>query len=984
MGKWFVSQSMDGRSRYNDGENQDMEEIGAESWHRELGGMKGEHETKLLSLIGQAAHEGWERITLTPMRLGFKLGPDGVSIVVAHLHTLGALRRLDLTRSGIGPDGMRALLAAGSYLGCITDLYLDSCELGDWGLGELATGLALLSNLECMYLGDNEATDAGIEALCEGLRNAHSLRRLSLSTNRFGDRGVDGIAIIAPHLARLEALDLAFNYVTTLGAERLASVVKHWPELDSLNFAGDAIGDAGAAALAATAADMKRLRLLGLAENRVGSPGAEALARAAARWPHLFWLGLARNAIGDPGAAALLEAACEDPWRSSLERLELAGNPVDFIPEEILRTENASVWRAYGQDLARGVSRLYECKVVLLGEGRVGKTHLRHRLFGYEPTYFNARELQTHDVETAQSIAPVAIDGEAMNVSMGVWDFGGQGHLHASHRLFLSDRRGLFIIVCDATRTRAENRLDYWLRLVRYEASAKSPIIVAVTKCDLVDDSGESRVGRRLESLDEAELRRSAGMPSETPLVVVDDIGWCGTAQRSRESGSRSARHLDAIKNLQDTLWDLVPSVPDLNVRYPASLVRLIRWLRTSGFNGSDGDRSGWVAGERFRDACRRFSVPDDLSEVALGIAHSLGIVHHAGARRQLRRGETLAEIIFNPEWVRTPAYRVIRETNGGDARGVLSWEQVEAIVPEHKANPQGATLWEQLPFTAADRVRVIDLMRDCGLVFELPRGSHTPRYFVPDHLLPRGACGAPPGDYAWKREFEWLPESAFGQLLGRLWQQVLDDPVALWRDEITVSAGKHSRMTVRFIAADRQTDSRGRERTVSTVFAAFTGCTESEAVRLLGLVDANLRAILEEDAVGPPEWEPVGRKAKARSGEREPTIPEYAQYAARVYDAVKEAKDRDACTIRSWTEMLVWAAELVRLRDEQGEPDIALAAAVNEARADVERFARYCNTARRRAWWSNRGKRKSFGSSRDFAGERGGRQHDGGDGDSR
>src|SRR5258705_12918546 len=102
--------------------------------------------------------------------------------------------------------------------------------------------------------------------------------------------------------------------------------------------------------------------------------------------------------------------------------------------------------------------------------------------------------------------------------------------------------------------------------------------------------------------------------------------------------------------------------------------------------------------------------------------------------------------------------------------------------------------------------------------------------------------------------------------------------------------------MTVRFVPADRQTDGKGRERIVSTVYVAFAQCTEREAVRLLGLVDSNLRAILEEGAIGPPEWEPVGKKAKA--GESEAPIPENARTPALVYDTVEEREDAGAFQI--------------------------------------------------------------------------------------
>ncbi|MCC7290454.1 MAG: hypothetical protein IT449_00165 [Phycisphaerales bacterium] len=937
--------------------------------------MNREHDGRLHAVIGRAAKEHWVWLDLSIKELGFPLGRSGAAILATHLRDLQAVTSLHLNGAAIGPDGICTLLAESRHLAGLTYLSVDDCALGGPGFTLLGSHLPSFPKLELLGLSRNGSGAAGVRALGAHLRSAGvpSLRFLDLSENAIGDQGTDELAVIASGAGGLRELLLRRNGITAHGAKALAAA--HWPELTLLILEDNRIGDAGAATLG-TSDGIPKLRDLWLSGNDIGSAGAEVLASARARWTMLSHLDLSYNRIDNAGALALMSAACKEPWASVLVSLGLVGNPIDVLPAEVLQSGGVRELRSYAEDLARGESRLYALKVMLLGEGRTGKTHLRHRLFGHDVKYHNPGELQTHDIAMRRWIAFVDIADDRYPLSVNVLDCGGQGHLHSSHRLFLSDRRSLFLIVCDATRTRAENRLDYWLGFVRHEASAKCPIIVAVTKCDLFDDSGGARVARQLEVLDGSELRHSVGLPDTTPLVVIDDIGWCGTLSGDGDEGAE--RHRQAIMELLRTVERLIPCVPDLTTRYPISLARLVDWLRVAGFDSPEHAKVGWITGDDFREACRRCSVPDGLSEVALEIAHNLGCVHCAGAMRKLRRGESLAEIVFNPEWVRTPVYRIIRAGDEVGGRGMMTWAQIETILPEHGADPTGATLWERLPFTASDRVKVIDLMRVCGLIFEMPRGLNTPQYFVPDHLAGRGVLGAPPGDYVWKREFEWLAESAFSRLLGRLRQQVVRDPVAVWRDEITVAVGKRARMTVRLVAADMHMAARGCERTVSTVFVAFTSCTENEAMRLLGLVDSTLRAILEEDAISPLEWEPVGHDTAKASSDMEVTIPEYAEYAARVYDAVKQVEDGGACRVRSWPELLVWAAEIVRLRDEQGEPDFALAAAVKEARADVERFARYCREARRRSWWSSRGKRKVSRSAADWATED--RRHSTGD----
>lgn len=928
--------------------------------------MNREQQSQLESLLEAAARESRPKLDLSSTALGFQLGEIGCKLLAERLDHLPRLNELDLSDGEIGADGIRLIMAKGRYLAGIRKLDLSGCGLGNDGVAELAGGIAQLTSLGELGLSAADVGATGLKLLRNGLRQL-PLRNLDLSNNDLGDEGAETLASLAPDISRLRVAFLSFNDIGTLGAGALAHAAKHWPELGLLDLKGNHIGDAGADALAAT--ELPSLRELYLEFNGIGPDGAQAIARAPRHWPRLYRLCLESNDVGDAGVAALIEALRLEPWRSSVEYLELGSNSIQSVPPEVLRSTKASVWRSYADELAHGGQRLPAVKVLLLGEGRVGKTHLRQRLFGPNPTYHNPGELQTHDIETAQWQASASVEGAPEEIKVAVWDFGGQTALHASHRLFLSDRRGLFVVVCDATRTRLENRLDYWLRVVRHEASAHSPIVVAVTKCDLHDDAGEDPVPRRLEQLDAGELRRAAGIPESTPVAIVEGIGWSrATGVSAADTGQ--ADHRAALAKLQAAIVESIPYVPDLCARYPRSLANFIRWIGKAGFAGEDGVSQGWAGTERFRAEACRFSVPDDLFDIALDIGHSLGLIHFAAARRTLRSGEPLAGVVFNPEWVKTPAYRVIREANGSSSRGVLSWEQIESLLPAHEAAAQGVTLWERLRFTPADRVNVIDLMTACELLFVIDRGSRPSRYFVPDHLPPRRAPGPPAGEHVWRRDFEWLPEAEFGRLLGRLHQQGVHDQDALWRDEITVSIGRSGRMTVRLETIEPIVSvTTRRVQAGSTIFVSMSGCTENEAVRLLDQLDAELRSIRGERLVGPTMWTQLENRRRGQAADESCGVPEYTQYAVRVYTMVKDVHDRGGCDVKSWPDLVQWAARIVRARTDR-KPDPVLAAAVREAQTDVDRFARYCREAKLRAWWSSRGKRKVGRSGVDWSTE--------------
>lgn len=459
-------------------------------------------------------------------------------------------------------------------------------------------------------------------------------------------------------------------------------------------------------------------------------------------------------------------------------------------------------------------------------------------------------------------------------------------------------------------------------------------------------------------------------MPFGTVLHVVDGIGWSGTSERTLVGPQRWQKHFAKIRSLRKVIAGAASCVPDIDSQYPPAFVRAVRWVETDGFKSGDGDQVGYVRRSSVLEACRQFGLDDGLSEGVLETANSLGLVHYPGARRQMRRGEALAETVFNPEWVRSPLYRLVREGHRFASHGMLTWEQIEAMLPEHDGEPQAATLWERLPFNAADRVCVVDWMISCGLIFDVPRGALGSQYFVPELLLPRLLTEAPAGNHVWKREFRWLPAPVFGRLLGHLVQQGAVESDALWRDEITLKAGKRTRVTVRLSISEGQSPgSSGRHQVGATVFAAMSGCTESEAVRLLDQVDGVLRDILGEQRVGPTMWKPIDSSRTTALTNRAGVVPEYARYAVLVFTAVKDAHDRGGCDVKSWPDLLSWAARIVRARGEV-MPDPDLAVAVRKAQSNPKQFIRYCGKAGLSAWWSSRGKRKVSRSAVDWSAE--------------
>lgn len=784
------------------------------------------------------------------------LGVEEARVLADAAPTLGAVTSLDLEGNQLRAEGVKVLADALVHLPNLKELNLAGNKIADAGIKALTNASSALRSLRVLDLRSNEITSLDGEAFSDAVSQWKSLRRLRLGNNDLGVRGSRVIAQSLTRLRQLEVLDLAENEICNDGAFALSEVV---PELDSLthlDVRGNGIGLDGTSRLISSLMQANNLEFLDLGNNRIGMKGIQQLVGAANKLANLKVLGLATCGLRSVEVWSLLDAVQQPPWQWCLQTLILTGNEIEGIPEELIRNRNAAAWREYARQIqCEGEQRLLEIKLLLLGEGRNGKSHLRRRLFEGTPYFHSSSETPTHDIDFVRWRKNVSIDGQLSDVAVRVWDFGGQRHLHASHRFFLSDKRGLFLIVCDAMRTRDENRLDYWLRLVRNEACADGPVVVAVTKCDLCDDKAMIRRERRLEHLDAEELRVAGGFSPSAELTVVEGIGWSSQLEDDPRRNEVWARHVKSLSALESAIVNSIQYVPDMCTKYSPSLLNAVRWFETDAFNGaSDSDRP-YVKLLRFRRACvAELNLPKGLQETALAIANNIGLIHYVGDRDDIRSGDELAVLIFNPAWVKTPVYTVIWN-DGCSHNGVLSWKSIETLLPQHDRKAGATTLWERRKFTARERGLVIDLMAACELVFELRQRGSERQYLVPDHLKYLSSSEFRADGRMWERSFEWLPEADFGMLIGRLCQHYGQQRCELWRDAIRLSAERGVEVFVRHVPARAHAD---QGPCSSTVRVAVRGGTEASASRYLDGVATRLAEIVKDSTVESEAWKPL------------------------------------------------------------------------------------------------------------------------------
>ena len=118
-------------------------------------------------------------------------------------------------------------------------------------------------------------------------------------------------------------------------------------------------------------------------------------------------------------------------------------------------------------------------KILLLGDGAVGKTSLVHR---FVEGVFNERYKATIGVDIFSKVVTTS-NGE---VELQLWDLSGQAHFSAVRSKFYNKADGA-LLVFDLTNKKTFENLDSWLEETKNGVGSEIPMFILGNKVDLAD-----------------------------------------------------------------------------------------------------------------------------------------------------------------------------------------------------------------------------------------------------------------------------------------------------------------------------------------------------------------------------------------------------------------------------------------------------------------------------------------------------------------
>jgi hypothetical protein len=206
------------------------------------------------------------------------------------------------------------------------------------------------------------------------------------------------------------------------------------------------------------------------------------------------------------GCHAIRQFAPLQSALKSLQHLELHGCHFQDLSADLCGVPDENVAAKIRQHFLavehQGTEPLAECKIIVLGNGGVGKTELVRALQGH---LFDPDQSSTHGIRLwkwngttpGHKYVPFP-EHDDTELDLNIWDFGGQDLYHNTHRLFM-ETQAVFVIVERYPRANAPLRpehpddivrpLDYWLDQVyaATKGAGKAPRVVLVRSA--IDDT---------------------------------------------------------------------------------------------------------------------------------------------------------------------------------------------------------------------------------------------------------------------------------------------------------------------------------------------------------------------------------------------------------------------------------------------------------------------------------------------------------------
>ena len=568
---------------------------------------------KALQKIAQAERDGATELDLSGMEL---------TELPAEIGKLTQLTKLNLgIRFGETGISYNKLTSLPAEIGQLTNLLVLNLDTNS--LSSLPAEIAQLTNLSVLHLDTNSLSSLPAE-----IAQLTNLSVLHLDTN-----SLSSLPAEIAQLTNLSVLHLDANSLSSLPAE-----IGQLTNLSVLS-----LNENNLSSLPPEIGQLTNLLVLSFGNNNLSSLPPEI-----GQLTNLSELYLDGNSLSSLPA--------EIGQLTNLSELYLDNNNLPIPPEILKQWNQPSTIINYYLSLQNSKKPLREVKMLLVGQGNVGKTCVKERLLRNR---YSSKRRKTDKIE----IESWEIEIKNNQYQINVWDFGGQEIMHSTHQFFLT-KRSLYLLVLDTTLSEEGNRIEYWLKIIN-SFGEDSPVIIVGNKADQhpldIDRKALQDKYPQIKDFYEVSCQDSTGF-AKLSAKITEEIG--------------DLKHID----------DALP-LPWYNVKQKLE----------------DLDRD-YIPFKDYESICETEGISkEDNQRVLIRLLNDLGVVLNFDDHPRLEDTHVL-----NPEWVTNGVYKIINDPSLiRDFQGILELKMLSRILQKSR-------------YPQEKRMFIIDMMRKFELCFDI------------------------------------------------------------------------------------------------------------------------------------------------------------------------------------------------------------------------------------------------------------------------
>lgn len=467
-----------------------------------------------------------------------------------------------------------------------TELDLGNIGTKESALTELPESLSQLTQLQKLSLSNNQLT-----TLPEWLDQLTQLQILALSNNQ-----LTTLPEWLGQLTQLQVLSIWNNQLTSLPEwiGKLSFLILIDAAGNQLAYLPDSIGN------------LTQLTELILGDS-TGGNNLTDLPLSLARLDHLKGLGLDQNPLNPELAAAYKEG-------------------INAVKRYLRAKAGAQVV-------------LNEAKLILIGEGEVGKSCLLSALRG-DP--WEEGRPTTHGIE----IKPVkAIDPDSgVEITLNGWDFGGQRVYRPTHQLFFS-APAVYLVVWKPREGPQQGFVNDWIKLVKHREPDAKILVVAT----------HGGPKERQPNIDRQEIWVVFGREMVSDFFLVE-------SKPDKETGERTG-----IDNLKQEIARVAASLPEVGRTVPKRWDDARKQLKETD--------AAYLPLDDVLKLCHDLRMDEEEAKDFVRVSHRLGhLIHyeHDPALRDI--------VVLKPDWLSSAISFVLDDKQTRKAHGLVELSRLSQL----------------------------------------------------------------------------------------------------------------------------------------------------------------------------------------------------------------------------------------------------------------------------------------------------------------